>query len=106
MTSNKKIRKKAKKQTFRLLIFGVTCLFVIGTILTTLTKVWLDIYSKYKEKAELEKKILALKTEEEELTVDVERLQDPEYIARYLREKYFYSKNGEYIIRIPEESKK
>ncbi len=106
MTSNKKIRKKAKKQTFRLLIFGVACLFVIGTILTTLTKVWLDIYSKYKEKAELEKKILALKTEEEELTVDVERLQDPEYIARYLREKYFYSKNGEYIIRIPEESKK
>lgn len=106
MTSNKKIKKKAKKQTFRLLIFGVACLFVIGTILTTLTKVWLDIYSKYKEKAELEKKILALKTEEEELTVDVERLQDPEYIARYLREKYFYSKNGEYIIRIPEESKK
>lgn len=106
MTSNKKIRKKAKKQTFRLLIFGVACLFVIGTILTTLTKVWLDIYSKYKEKAELEKKILALKIEEEELTVDVERLQDPEYIARYLREKYFYSKNGEYIIRIPEESKK
>ncbi len=106
MTSNKKIRKKAKKQTFRLLIFGVACLFVIGTILTTITKVWLDIYSKYKEKAELEKKILALKTEEEELTVDVERLQDPEYIARYLREKYFYSKNGEYIIRIPEESKK
>ena len=106
MTSNKKIRKKAKKQTFRLLIFGVACLFVIGTILTTLTKVWLDIYSKYKEKAELEKKILALKTEEEELTVDVERLQDPEYIARYLREKYFYSKNGEYIIRIPEESEK
>lgn len=106
MTSNKKIRKKAKKQTFRLLIFGVACLFVIGTILTTLTKVWIDIYSKYKEKAELEKKILALKTEEEELTVDVERLQDPEYIARYLREKYFYSKNGEYIIRIPEESKK
>ena len=89
-----------------MVVFGIACLFIIGGILTTITKVWLNIYDKYKEKQELENKILALKEEEEELTVDVERLQDPEYIARYLREKYFYSKNGEYIIRIPEESEK
>ncbi len=106
MASNKKLKKKAKKQTFRMVVFGIACLFIIGGILTTITKVWLNIYDKYKEKQELENKILALKEEEEELTVDVERLQDPEYIARYLREKYFYSKNGEYIIRIPEESEK
>lgn len=104
MTKTRKVRKKAKKQSFRFLVFGVTCLFIIGGILTTLTKVWIEIYAKYKEKQELEEKILALKEEEEQLTVDVERLQDPEYVARYLREKYFYSKNGEYIIRIPEES--
>lgn len=106
MASNKMIRKKAKKQTFRVIVFGIACLFIIGGILTTITKVWINIYDKYKEKQELEDKILALKKEEEELTIDVERLQDPEYIARYLREKYFYSKNGEYIIRIPEESEK
>ncbi len=106
MASNKMIRKKAKKQTFRVIVFGIACLFIIGGILTTITKVWINIYDKYKEKQELEDKILALKEEEEELTIDVERLQDPEYIARYLREKYFYSKNGEYIIRIPEESEK
>ena len=106
MTSSKKIKKKAKKQTFRVIVFGIACLFIIGGILTTITRVWINIYDKYKEKQELENKILALKEEEEELTVDVERLQDPEYIARYLREKYFYSKNGEYIIRIPEESEK
>jgi len=106
MTSRKKVVKKTKKQTFRFLIFGVACLFIIGGILTSLTKVWIEIYEKYQEKKQLEEKILVLKEEEEQLTVDVERLQDPEYVARYLREKYFYSKNGEYIIRIPEESKK
>ena len=106
MASSKKIKKKAKKQTFRVIVFGIDCLFIIGGILTTITRVWINIYDKYKEKQELENKILVLKEEEEELTVDVERLQDPEYIARYLREKYFYSKNGEYIIRIPEESEK
>ena len=106
MARKKKVIKKARKQTFRFLVFGIACLFIIGGILTSLTKVWIEIYEKYKEKKELEEKILVLKEEEEQLTVDVERLQDPEYVARYLREKYFYSKNGEYIIRIPEESEK
>lgn len=106
MAASKNVRKKAKKQAFRLLVFGAVCLFIIGGILTSLTKVWINIYDKYKEKKELEEKILALKEEEEKLTIDVERLQDPEYVARFLREKYFYSKSGEYIIRIPEESEK
>lgn len=105
MARGKVIKRKAKKQAFRLLIFGSICLLIIGGIITTVTKVWVEIYAKYQEKENLENKILALKEEEEILTVDVERLQDPEYIARYLREKYFYSKDGEYIIRIPEESK-
>lgn len=106
MARSKVLKRKAKKQVFRLLIFGTVCLLISGGLLTTITKVWVEIYAKYKEKEELENKILALKEEEEILAVDVERLQDPEYIARYLREKYFYSKDGEFIIRIPEESKK
>lgn len=106
MTSKRKKIKKARKKTFRFLVFGVACLFIIGGILTSLAKVWIEIYNKYQEKKELEEKILVLKEEEEQLTVDVERLQDPEYVARYLREKYFYSKNGEFIIRIPEEESK
>ena len=32
----------------------------------------------------------------------VTKLQDPDYVARYAREKYLYSKDGEIIIRIPE----
>jgi cell division protein DivIC len=43
-----------------------------------------------------------LKEKEEELSTDVLKLQDPEYIARYLREKYYYSKNNEYIIKLPD----
>ena len=31
---------------------------------------------------------------------EIQRLQDEEYIARYAREKYLYSKNGELIIKI------
>ena len=35
--------------------------------------------------------------------MDVDKLQDPDYIARDAREKYLYSKDGEFIIKIPEE---
>ena len=45
--------------------------------------------------------MVKMKEKEQELSIDVEKMQDPEYVGRYLREKYFYSKNDEYIIRIP-----
>ena len=41
-----------------------------------------------------------LKDEEITLSDDVEKLKNPEYAARYAREKYFYSKNGEKILKI------
>ncbi len=102
MVNKKRNKHKDKKQLLRFFVFGIACIISITAVLTTITKVWIEIYSKYKEKAELESEILALKQQEEDLTVDVERLQDPEYIARYLREKYFYTKEGEYVIRMPD----
>ena len=44
-----------------------------------------------------------LREKEEELKVDADKLQNPDYIARYAREKYLYSKEGEFILQIPEE---
>ena len=32
------------------------------------------------------------------------KLQDPEYVAKYAREKYLYSKDGELIIKIVDEN--
>jgi cell division protein DivIC len=56
---------------------------------------------KYKEKDLLNKELYDLKEKEQELSTDVLKLQDPEYIGRYLREKYYYSKDNEYIIKLP-----
>lgn len=101
--ASKKVKKtKAKKKTLRFFVFGLACVAVSCTITLSISKIWTQIYAKYKEKKELEEKLLKLKKEEENLSLDVEKLQDPEYVARYLREKFFYSKDGEYIIRIPE----
>ena len=99
----KKVKKtKARKKTLRFFVFGITCIALSCTIVFSISKIWTQIYSKYKEKQELETKLSELKAKKKELSIDVEKMQDPEYVARYLREKYFYSKSGEVIIRIPE----
>lgn len=104
MDKSKKIKKKkARKSAFRFLVFGITCIAISILILLSISKLWNEIYAKYKEKKDLEKELVELNEKEKELTIDVEKMQDPEYVARYLREKYFYSKSGEYIIRMPEE---
>lgn len=49
---------------------------------------------------ELNKQKIQLIEEEEAIQADIKRLSDPMYVARYAREKYFYSKEGEYILRM------
>ena len=68
-------------------------------------KYWSDILSNNKETKELEAKYQSLLEEEQELNSEVTKLQDEEYVAKYAREKYMYSKDGEYIIKIAEKDK-
>ncbi len=97
-------KKRVKKSRLRMVFLGLTSVVIIVTTLCTIGHYWVEIYNKYKEKKELDKKLVSLKEKEEELRADANRLQDPDYIARYAREKYFYSKDGEFIIKMPEEN--
>lgn len=44
------------------------------------------------------KKLVTLKDEEDKLNSDIKKLKDPEYVARYAREKYMYSKDGNLLL--------
>lgn len=57
-----------------------------------------QIISNKKEKEELTKKYDELLENEETLEGEVVKLQDPEYVAKYAREKYLFTKEGELII--------
>ena len=91
---------KAKR---RLLLLGLLSVFVIFAMTFTVGKYWIEIFNKYQEKKTLDEELIALQEKEEELKVDANKLQDPDYVARYAREKYLYSKDGEYILKIPDE---
>ena len=85
-----------------MLLLGVGSIAIIITMTFTIGKYWVEIFDKYKEKQELEEKLAELQAEEKALKLDADKLQDPDYVARYAREKYLYSKDGEFIIKIPE----
>ena len=92
---------KVKKKR-RMFFLGLSSVAVIIAMTFTIGHYWVEIYEKYQEKRVLEKKLISLKEKEKELELDASKLQDPDYIARYAREKYLYSKDGEFIIKIPE----
>ncbi len=97
-------KNNSKVKSFRrLFLLGVSSIAIIFVMTFTIGKYWVEIFDKYREKKLLDNELTALKEKEEELKVDANKLQNPDYVARYAREKYLYSKEGEYILQIPEE---
>lgn len=78
-------------------------MLVIGYFIYSLTTSLYKIYSLRKDKEFYEHKLIELSEQEKELKEEINKLQDPEYIARYARENYLYSKNGEYILKLRED---
>lgn len=97
-----KAAKKRQKNIRRILFLGMGSIIIIVATTFTIGHYWVEIYDKYKEKKALEEELAQLKAKEDELRLDADKLQDPDYVARYAREKYLYSKDGEFIIKIPE----
>ena len=98
-----KCKQNKQKKKRRILLLGLTSVTIIIVMSLTIGKYWITIYNKYQEKKELEEELISLQEKEKELELDAKKLQDKEYIARYAREKYLYSKDGEFIIKIPED---
>ena len=100
MAKGKKSNKKAKIRIFLFfIIFGSITLYLSYNFFTNVSKI-MEINN---EKKVLKDKLTSLENEEDEFNSDIKKLKDPEYVARYAREKYMYSKDGELIIRIPDE---
>ena len=69
-------------------------LFLIAGILTMLG------FSCEQKIQDLNEKYEKLVDQEYDLSGQVNKLQDPEYVAKYAREKYLYTSEGEKIIDI------
>ena len=95
-------KRKTKKSVKRISLVILLCLVINGYVFYYVGSTLNQVYLKRKERVELKDKLTLLKEEEEKLQVEVNKLQDPLYIAKYARERFLYSKNGEYIVKIKE----
>jgi len=84
----------------------IVAFLLFGSVIATLSYNLINnlnmIKQMQEEKKFLESQLVLLKEEEEVLHDDIKKLEDPAYVARYAREKYLYSKEGEYIIKLPD----
>ncbi len=96
-------RRVSKASKRRLGFFGPVCIILIFYSIFSLLYNGYTIYELNNEKKNLEKKLVSLQEQAEELKNDIEKLNDEKYLANYAREHYLYSKDGEYIIHIEDE---
>ena len=98
----KRVNKGAKR---RMLLFFSIFVLLLGYVSYSSFSYWKQILINKKQTKELEAKYAELLENKDVLEKDVIKLQDPDYVAKYAREKYLYSKDGELIIKIIDENK-
>lgn len=97
----KKSSKKTKhKRMRRIFLVTLVCLAINSYVIYSVGSILTNVYDMKKETKQLDKKLEELKEEEDILKSEVKKLKDPVYVAKYAREKFFYSGDNEYIIRM------
>ena len=95
-----KKRRKTSKHKVRFFFAFLVFLCITSILGYNLFSNVIAINKMHKEKKELSEQLATLEDEKKVLESDILKLEDPNYIGKYVREKYFYSKDGELILRI------
>ena len=92
-----KITKKDKRRV----LIGTLLIIIIASYIGVFSyNYWSQILDSKKEKELLEEEYNSLLEEETNLKSQITKLQDPDYVAEYAREKYMLSKDDEIIIKV------
>lgn len=99
-------RKPSKHVKRRMALLGPLSIAVFIITLYTIVSTTYSINNLHQKKITLENDLKDLKKKQIILEEEVEKLKDPEYIAKYAREHYYYTKDGEYVIKYDEKEDK
>ena len=84
----------------RLLIFGVLSVIAVFYFSITLISYTYNYISLKNEERNLNKQLISLQDQKANLKIEIQKLNDPEYVIRYAKENYLYSEDGEYVLKI------
>ena len=93
-------KKLKRKRVKRILLVTLVCIGLNSYVLYSVGTILNDVHNMKNESKELSLELDNLKEEEEILKSEVKKLKDPVYVAKYAREKFLYSGDNEYIIRM------
>jgi cell division protein DivIC len=92
--------RRSKKERRRLVLISMAILGAIFVLVSTVFADWQQIMRNRREENELSALYDNLLEEEIKLNQEINKLQDDAYLARYAKEKYMLSKEGETIIQM------
>lgn len=98
------VRRKQKLKR-RLIAFGILFVTISSGMMYKQALLDSTLEMKINEKERLFEELQALKQEGTELEEEIDRLQDPDYIAKIARRDYFLSKEGEIIFQLNEKDR-
>lgn len=101
-----KKKRKIKGSRIRMLILMPISFLAVGYFLYILISYPYNIIKLKNEEKIYENQLLKLEIEKDNLKNEIEKLKDPDYLARYARENYQYSKDGEIILKIDKNKNK
>ena len=100
---NKKVTKRAKRNLTFIIPIAI---LAIGYCAFTFVTTAISIYNLHHEEAKLQEKLTKLKGQSDDLKTEINKLQDKDYVARYARENYLYTRDGEYVIKVDTDEEK
>ena len=105
-TKQERARRRKKGLYRRLGAFGVLVVIIFTVMISTLTSQSSVIAEKKEERQKVEKQLEEVKNEKAQLSDEVNKLQDPDYIGDVARRDYNMSKPGETIFKLPKNKEK
>lgn len=96
-------RKRRRGLVRRLSVFGVIMLIFTALSGYTYYEQKQTLNEQEREYEENQAELAALEEKEDELSLEIKRLQEPEYIAEIARRDYFLSNSDETLFQLPRE---
>lgn len=93
-------KRKSKKERRRMFLISFLIIALSAFLIKSVFSDWVQIMNNNKQIHSLTAQKKQLLDDEASLKSEVTKLENPEYVARYAREKYLYSMPDEIIIRV------
>ena len=84
---------------------GIVCLSLAAFLIYMMGTQGMRIYRQKQELNQLQTTVVDLKKHKDKLSDEVKNLKDDDYVIRYARENYIFSKDGEDVVKLPESKK-